>query len=122
MNKLYAEYKDRAAFYVVYIEEAHTTDLWQLPVNEAQGVVVATPKTDEERAGLASACVRNLQIDIPAVVDGLDNYIGRAYSAWPDRLVVIDKFGRVAYKSKPGPFGFRPGEMAEVLAKVALKP
>ena len=74
MNKLYAEYKDRAAFYVVYIEEAHTTDLWQLPVNEAQGVVVATPKTDDERAGLASACVRNLQIDIPAVVDGLDNY------------------------------------------------
>ncbi len=119
---MYAEYKDRAAFYVVYIEEAHTTDLWQLPVNEEQGVVVATPKTDEERAGVASACVRNLKIDIPAVVDGLDNYIGRAYTAWPDRLVLIDRYGRVAYKSKPGPFGFRPGEMAAFLGKVVASP
>ena len=79
---------------------------------------MAAPKTEEERVGLASACVRNLKIDIPAVVDGLDNYIGRAYTAWPDRLVVIDKSGRVAYKSKPGPFGFRPDEMAAILAKV----
>ena len=103
----------------MYIEEAHTTDLWQLPSNEKQGVVYATPKTDEERAGLASACVRNLKIDLPAVVDGLSNGTERAYTGWPDRLVVIDKYGRIAYKSRPGPFGFNPGEMEPVLARVA---
>ncbi len=92
-----------------------------MPINEEQGVVVAAPKTDQERMGLASACVRNLKIDLPAVVDGIDNNSGRAYAAWPDRLVVIDKYGRVAYKSKPGPFGFRPGEMAAVLAGEALQ-
>ena len=39
----------------------------------------------------------------------------RAYTGWPDRLFVIDQSGRVAYKSKPGPFGFYPDEMAKAL-------
>ena len=104
---------------MVYIEEAHTSDLWQLPANEKQGVVFATPRTDGERNDLASACVRNLKIDLPAVVDGLDNFTERAYTAWPDRLVVIDKYGRVAFKSAPGPFGFRPADMEAALRGVA---
>lgn len=105
----------------MYIEEAHTSDLWQLPVNERQGVVYTAPTSDEERAGLASACVRSLKIDIPAVIDGMNNYTERAYTAWPDRLVVIDKYGRVAYKSRPGPFGFRPGDMEAALKRVTGK-
>ena len=104
---------------MVYIEEALTSDLWQLPANEKQGVVFATPRTDVERGDLASACVRSLKIDLPAVVDGLDNFTERAYTAWPDRLVVIDKYGRVAFKSAPGPFGFRPSDMEAALVRVA---
>ncbi len=50
LNKLYDQHKDRVAFYVVYIEEAHASDVWQLPVNERQNVVFASPKTAEERA------------------------------------------------------------------------
>lgn len=100
---------------MVYIEEAHTSDLWQLPVNEKQGVVYTAPRTGEDRDSLAAACVRNLKIDIPAVVDGMDNRVERAYTAWPDRLVVIDREGRVAYKGKPGPFGFDPAAMEAVL-------
>lgn len=103
---------------MVYIEEAHASDLWQLPANEKQGVVFATPRTEGERSDLASACVRNLKIDLPAVVDGLDNFTERAYTAWPDRLVVIDKYGRVAFKSAPGPFGFRPADMEAALRRV----
>lgn len=103
---------------MVYIEEAHASDFWQLPVNEKQGVVYTAPRSDDERAGLAAACVRNLKIDIPAVVDRLDNLTERAYTGWPDRLVVIDRYGRIAYKSRPGPFGFRPGEMEAALKRV----
>lgn len=106
---------------MVYIEEAHSSDLWQLPANEEQGVVFISPKTDEERAGLASVCVRNLKIDLPAVIDGMGNSTERAYTAWPDRLVVIDKHGRIAYKSKPGPFGFHPADMAVALKRVSCQ-
>ena len=39
------------------------------------------------------------------------------YTAWPERLYLIDANGRVAYKSKPGPFGFKPDELQAALRK-----
>lgn len=107
--------KDRAAFYVVYIEEAHASDVWQLPVNEKQQVVFASPRSAQERNRIAQSCVRNLNIEFPALLDDFSNSTERAYTAWPDRLYVIDRNGRIAYKSQPGPWGFRPDEMAAAL-------
>lgn len=78
-------------------------------------MVFATPRSREERAGIAGLCRRNLKIDLPVVVDGLDDGVGRAYAAWPDRLYVIDRGGRVAYKSGPGPFGFQTDGLRKAL-------
>jgi type I thyroxine 5'-deiodinase len=41
----------------------------------------------------------------------------RAYEAWPDRLVLVDREGRVAYRSGPGPFGFKPEELADAIRR-----
>jgi Iodothyronine deiodinase len=90
----------------VYIQEAHPTDLWQMPSNVKEGVVFASPRSDGERRNTASACVRNLGIHVPALLDGIDNRTERAYTGWPDRLYVIGRDGRVAFKTAPGPFGF----------------
>jgi type I thyroxine 5'-deiodinase len=38
---------------------------------------------------------------------------------WPDRMYVIDRDGKIAYKSKPGPFGFKPAEVEDVLRRIA---
>lgn len=100
---------------MVYIEEAHASDGWQLPVNVRQNVIFANPKTGEEREQVADACVRKLNIEIPAIVDKLDNAVERAYTAWPDRLYVIDRNGKVAFKSAAGPFGFHPKQMEDAL-------
>ena len=112
---MFEQYKDRAAFYVVYIEEAHSSDVWQLPVNERQNVVYAAPKSAEERDLVANACVRNLKIKLPALVDDFTNSTERAYTGWPDRLYVVGRDGRIAYKSRPGPFGFKPADMRSAL-------
>jgi hypothetical protein len=80
-------------------------------------VVFATPKDEEERAFIAGACVRKLGIKLPAVLDEFGNFTEQAYTGWPDRLYLIDTKGRVAYKSKPGPFGFHPDELRAALAK-----
>ena len=119
MNSLYRDFKDRAAMYVVYIQEAHASDVWQLPSNEKQNVVFASPRSLEERVGLAETCVRRLSIKLPALIDDFSNRTERAYTAWPDRLYVIDRDGKVAYKSKAGPFGFKPLEARAVLSKLA---
>jgi len=89
-----------------------------MAVNVKQKVVFATPKSYEERSGIARACVRDLGIEIPALVDDFDSATEIAYSAWPDRLYVIGRDGRIAYKAGPGPFGFKPDEMARTLARL----
>ena len=83
-------------------------------------VVFVSPKNFEEREYVAGACVRKLGIKFPAVIDGFDNRVEKAYTGWPDRIYLIDKNGRVAYKSKPGPFGFKPDELSDALKRIAL--
>ena len=62
------------AFYVVYIEEAHAADSWQMPVNVKQGVVFDSPQSYTERVALGRTCVRKLGIEMPA---------DRLASTWP---------------------------------------
>jgi hypothetical protein len=81
-------------------------------------VVFASPRNQEERASIAGICVRKLGIEFPAVLDQFGNSTERDYTGWPDRIYLIDASGRVAYKSKPGPFGFKPEELARALARL----
>src|SRR3954449_4689553 len=114
---MYQRYRKDVAFFVVYIGEAHPSDAWQLPSNITDKVVYASPADSDARAALADVCVTRLGIKVPAVVDRFDDSTEKAYSGWPDRLYLIDRDGRVAYKSKPGPFGFKPADLETALRK-----
>jgi hypothetical protein len=103
------------AFFVVYIGEAHPSDLWQVPSNTRDKVVYASPRNDGERTNLADVCVIRLGIKLPAIVDRFDDSTEKAYAGWPDRLFLVDREGRIAYKSKPGPFGFTPDDLEAAL-------
>ena len=99
----------------MYILEAHPTDVWQMQSNVRDGVLFRSPRDEAERATVAGACVRKLGIKFPALIDGLDNRVETAYTGWPDRLYLIAPGGRVVYKSKPGPFGFHPNDLANAI-------
>jgi type I thyroxine 5'-deiodinase len=103
-------------FLAVYILEAHPSDVWQMESNIKQGVVFRSPANEQERAELAGTCVRKLGIEFPAVVDGFDNATEKAYTGWPDRIYLIDSAGRIVFKSKPGPFGFKPEQLSAALS------
>ena len=105
----------------MYITEAHPSDVWQMQSNIKDKVVFATPKTEEERAFVAGACVRKLGIKYPAVLDEFGNSTEQAYTGWPDRIYLVDQDGRVAYKSKPGPFGFDANQLSAALTKLNLR-
>ncbi len=107
---------------MVYITEAHPSDVWQMQSNIKDQVVFASPKNEEERAYVAGACVRKLGIKFPAVLDEFGNSTERAYTGWPDRIYLIDANGRIAYKSEPGPFGFEPDKLGGALAHVVGTP
>ena len=102
----------------MYIREAHPTDAWALSSNEREGILFASPKSFEEKAGVARTCVRKLGIEIPALIDDFGSTTEVAYAAWPDRLYVIDREGKVAYKARPGPFGFSPTEVETELVRL----
>lgn len=106
------------AFHAVYIQEAHPSDIWQMGSNVREGVVFRDPQSEAERTGVAESCVRKLGIRFPALIDGIDNTVERQYTGWPDRLYLIDREGRVAFKSEPGPFGFHPANLETALRGV----
>jgi type I thyroxine 5'-deiodinase len=112
---MHERYKGEVAFLVVYIGEAHPSDSWQLPSNIRDNVVYASPTDLASRSDLAGVCVVRLGIKLPAIVDRFDDSTEKAYAGWPDRLYLIDREGRVAYKSKPGPFGFKPDELESAI-------
>jgi type I thyroxine 5'-deiodinase len=85
--------------------------------NVKEKVVFASPRNEEERAFVAGACVRKLGIEFPAVLDEFGNSTEQAYTGWPDRIYLIDSQGRIAYKSKPGPFGFKPDQLSAALVQ-----
>jgi hypothetical protein len=116
MEAFYARYRDQAAVFVVYIQEAHPSDGWALTMNDAVGVSIAQPTTTGEREAVAHTCMLRLSLSIPALLDDLANSTDRAYSALPDRLYLIDRDGRVAYRSEPGPWGFKVEELEAATA------
>ena len=107
-------------FHVVYIREAHVTDVWQDPDNVRDNIIFASPKDYTERVVMGQICMTRLGIKIPSVVDGFDNAVERNYTGWPDRIYVIDRDGRITYKTAPGPFGFRARFLADALGKLQL--
>jgi len=89
-----------------------------MPSNIRQGVVFNSPLNYGERTVVADSCVRRLNIRVPALIDNFQNSTELAYTGWPDRLYVIDRDGRVAFKTTPGPFGFDTVPMEAALKKV----
>jgi type I thyroxine 5'-deiodinase len=83
--------------------------------NVRDGVLFRRPRDEGERVSVAGTRVRKLGIKFPAMIDSFENQAESAYTGWPDRLYLIGHGGRILYKSKPGPFGFHPQDLAEAI-------
>jgi thiol-disulfide isomerase/thioredoxin len=115
IEKLYRTYKDRANFVMIYVREAHPTDGWRMESNDRVGAITAQPKSYEERADVAQKCGKLFHIGFPMLVDTIDDAVGARYSGMPGRLYVIDRDGKVAFKSGRGPYLFKPAELEQAL-------
>jgi hypothetical protein len=52
---------------------------------------------------------------MPTLIDRADNKVNQSYAAWPDRMYVVGKDGKIAYQGGPGPWGFKPAEVEQWL-------
>ena len=102
-------------FYVVYIAEVHASDGWQVEENLRDGVLIQQHESMEERVGVGQTCMLKLALEMPAVVDEMNDAVAEAYAAMPERLYLIDREGKVAYKGGLGPMFFKPSEWEEAI-------
>ncbi|REJ88898.1 MAG: hypothetical protein DWQ34_21010 [Planctomycetota bacterium] len=115
IEKLYERYRDRAKFFLVYVREAHPSDGWWMQSNQRVDIDLSQPRTNEERFTVAQTCRRRLDLDLPFLVDTVDDAVGATYSGMPNRLYLIDSEGTIAFKNGRGPFGFKARELEQAL-------
>ncbi|MBD3183468.1 redoxin domain-containing protein [Candidatus Poribacteria bacterium] len=118
LERIYQKFKSKSEWLFVYIRESHTSDESQLDVNIEENIVYKKPQTYEERLAIAKECYKKLGLTFTAVVDDIDNKVEEAYAAWPDRLYIVDKKGKIYYKGKKGHSGFNPEEMSRYLTRI----
>jgi hypothetical protein len=104
-------------FLLIYIREAHPDSVLFVPTGGGGKKLQIIPQTSTaaERLKNLEQCVSLLQLTMPALIDSDDNVVNRAYAAWPDRLYAIGTDGKIAFKSGPGPFGFKTADLEEWL-------
>jgi len=125
IEAIHKKYQKKADFIFVYIREAHPSDeggqrrsgggTGQREVGGGGFGALPQAKTEAERHAAATKAIQGLGLTMTAVVDDMSNSVGKAYGAWPDRLYIINTQGKIAYKSAPGPWGFKPEEMEAAL-------
>lgn len=110
---MFETYKKDVEFFVVYIREAHAIDS-RLPMEFG---MIEDPVSESERMSVATQCMADLDLPLPAIVDKMDDAVNLAYHAWPDRLYLVGKDGRIAYSGGPGPFMFFPEQLNTAIEK-----
>ena len=45
----------------------------------------------------------------------MDDKASKLFAAWPDRIYVLERDGKVCYRGGLGPAGFKPSEVPPVL-------
>lgn len=112
------EWGAAANFLLVYVREAHACDEWETKDNVAAGLRILQPPSDVERRAAAARFEAEMKLTIPVVVDGVDDAVGNAWGAWPERIYVLDAAGRVLHRGGMGPFEFHPEEIPQVLGRL----
>jgi type I thyroxine 5'-deiodinase len=79
--------------------------------NEKEDVCYPQPRVLADRVAIANDFVKRFHYDVPVALDDMGNAAENVYAAWPERLYVVDENGKIAFKGKPGPFGYHPEEV-----------
>jgi hypothetical protein len=115
LNEIYSKYRDQVRFCIIYIREAHPDDGWRVPENLRQDIRVREPRSAAERKAVATLCQVNLDLQMPMLVDAIDNPVEESYIALPMRLYLIGRDSRIVYTGDRGPFGFNPDTWEEAI-------
>jgi len=114
-DRVASEFKNSADFLTVYIVEAHPIDGWQI----YRDILKKQPKTLEERMALGAEFVQTFNYKAKVVVDSMQNTAVLRYSAFPERLYIIEN-SKIIYKGGIGPFDYNVEDVVRNLKNKSL--
>lgn len=93
MEELRRKYKDRdVEFFVVYSKEPHAGERRYFKK-------YAQHTSYEHKLGYAKELVEQFGMEVPVLVDDIDEAVVHAYGRMPNMVYIIDKEGKIAYKA-----------------------
>jgi peroxiredoxin len=87
IDELYQHRPDDVEFFLVYVREAHPGE--KLPAHESY----------QDKLRAAELLRESESVEMPIVVDDLNGKIHRKYGTLPNSTFIIDKSGRIAFRS-----------------------
>ena len=125
LKRIAAQYHEKVDFRLVYISEAHPGNgpesQWQSTINQREGIDLAEARTLTEKQEHAALCLRKLELPFAIAVDGMDAAAERAYQAWPSRLYLVGRDGKVAYETRLGELDFHAGDLERAIREMLGK-
>jgi hypothetical protein len=107
------DYQLDADFCIIYIEEAHAIDEWpigeRIPVKQHQNI--------SQRREIAQKMVSDKMIQLPVLLDSMNQDFEREFAAWPARYFVIYQ-GRVELIAVPKNCLYQPAEIRQCLEQI----
>jgi len=116
LNELSKKFGPRVTFALVYVSEAHGSGAWQSTANEREHIDLPAERTMADKQEHAALCLRKLRIPYQALVDGMDRATEKAYAAWPSRVYVIDRQGRITFQTRLTELEFDGDALASAIA------
>ncbi|WP_261340525.1 deiodinase-like protein [Mariniblastus fucicola] len=110
LKEMQSKYADKVQFFIIYSREAHAADS-----DRPAGFDVEQPVSTEERREVALKFLKQMGLEIPALLDDIDDKTSQDYVSLPDRLYLVGKDGNIAYAGDKGPRGFKPDELEEAI-------
>jgi hypothetical protein len=102
-------------FKIVYIRDTHPVLGFRAPTNDRLQISPEKePKNLADREKWACEDQKKMKCTIPVVMDTFDDQTLRAYDAFPQRVYVVDKSGKIVYSSS-GLVGFDLENIATVV-------
>jgi hypothetical protein len=100
LDDLARKYAVKAHFVMIYTREAHPTGGWEVQRNKDAELSYSNHKTEADRLAAAKQVQSAMGLRMPFAVDTMDDSAVRAFHAFPNGCVILDREGRVAARQK----------------------
>ena len=86
IKDLYKTNKNKFNIFIIYITEAHATDIWN--IGESAGVSNSSHKQISDRIRCAKNLIKEYNMEIPVYCDNMDNTFETQFASWPFRYFI----------------------------------